>query len=144
MIAMTDEGGCFKNEKAREKVWKMFWVPLVLLPTSLHVHLSFFFFLPVLLLLHLPLPFLCGSQMQTRSPPSFLTSHPPLAPTHVLTLPFLSLPRLYTSCLISAFTHKPSADSYSRGKYFVRQRRRLTIPYVVFALRCASVFFFFL
>lgn len=111
---------------------------LVLLPTSLLFHLSVF--IAALLLFHLLLPFLCRSQTQIRSLPTS-SSRLPLTPTHVLILPLLSLPHLDTSCFIFAFTHTPSTDSYSRGKYSVQQRIRLTVPYVVFALRCALTFF---
>ena len=139
-----------KKEKARGKVWKCL-SPLsavVLLPTSPHVHvvlsylsLSSTFFLSFAAL---------KCKLKASLLPNFTPhSHPPMSWLHLffvfhIFIPVaLSLPHTHTHTHTHAHTHthEPSSESYSRGNYFVQQRRRLTVPYVKFSLHCAPTFF---
>lgn len=127
--------GCFKmkkreQEKRCENV-SFHWVPGVFL--SLRTRLlfsSFFFYLYTFSLSHSYLSFV--DLKHTFLGPLF-ASQPPLTPTNVLNLPFLSL------SLFHIFI--PVASSPPSHRHTQPQRRCLTVPYVVFAPHCATTFF---
>ena len=68
--------------------------------------------------------------------PNFIPHlHPPMSWLYLFSIPVALSLHTHTH------THKPSSELYSRGKYFVQQRRCLTVPYVKFSLHCAPTFF---
>lgn len=108
------------------------------LDVSLHFHPSFLlFFLPFSFS---PPPALISN---TSSKPPLLP-HPPPTPyiiPHILTLPCLSSISLQQTPHLCFQTRTQSADSYSGEERHILHRRRLTVPYVVFALGCAPTIF---